>query len=807
MPDERVELERIQSQDEAAPLRPGYPHLSGYGPPYGYGYGVGESEGLFNFRDLLRALRKRKWLILGLVTVITAIVTLEVYRGKNIYLASATVEIGKDTATLMRSAGETVIQTDEFYEFYQVDLVMKTKIRQLMSRPLLEDVTVSLRLDRNPDFLLVGEKRSHWEALQAIADRVRGKKQPEPETSMLDLPIVAAEAESARSAAEHARLAPYVDVLGSNISATPIEGTAMLMVSFTHTDPVIAASVANALAETFINRSFESKTAKFNKTSAWLDSSTRELKAKVEQAEQALADYTRAHNIFSTDGKETLTTEKLSRLHDQATRAETDRLLKQSLYEEVKQGRVAQLPDAFADQKTAALQARLNELAVRAAELDVKFGPDKPEVREVKQQIATIEAQISESRRGLEEKLRADYERSVRDEQSLKAALARAKVEAVQQNQDAIQYNILKQEVDTTKELYTNFLQKTNQANIQLAEQHSNIKVVEPAVLSTSPVGPRRFRSIMIAMFLSLVAGVALALLLERLDNTIKSVEDVSRYTQLPALGIIPALALGARNGRSSKRRHKEIGIAAGVAPERMGAALPQLAALENRSSAAEAYRVLRTSVLLSSAGKPPRTILVTSSQPGEGKTTTASNTAVSMAQLGARVLIIDCDLRKPSAHKMFGVDYERGLSTYLSRDVDLEGLIQKLQIPNLSILPCGPIPPNPAELISSDRMKGMLRTLGEQYDHILIDSPPLMNVTDPVILSTMVDGVMLVVHGGKSTREVVRRARQELTTVGAKIFGVVLNNLDLRREGYNEYYYDRYYSDYVSDLEENVGD
>jgi capsular exopolysaccharide synthesis family protein len=395
----------------------------------------------------------------------------------------------------------------------------------------------------------------------------------------------------------------------------------------------------------------------------------------------------------------------------------------------------------------------------------------------------------------------------VRDEQSLKAALGRAKVEAVQQNQDAIQYNILKQEVDTTKELYTSFLQKTNQANIQLAEQHSNIRVVEPAVLSTVPVGPRRFRSILIAMFLSLVAGLGLTLLLERLDNTLKTVEDVGRYTQLPALGIIPVLALGGKTGRYSRRREFPVTAKGGVTPEGLPAGWPQLAALENRSSAAEAYRVLRTSVLLSTAGKPPKTILVTSSQPGEGKTTTASNTAVSMAQLGARVLIIDCDMRKPSAHKLFGVDPELGLSTFLSRDVELGDLIQELQIPNLSILPCGAIPPNPAELISSERMKNMLRTLGEQYDHILIDSPPLMNITDSVILSTMVDGVILVVHGGKSSREVVRRARQELTTVGAKIFGVVLNNLDLRREGYSEYYYDRYYTDYIGDAEQPAGD
>jgi len=190
--------------------------------------------------------------------------------------------------------------------------------------------------------------------------------------------------------------------------------------------------------------------------------------------------------------------------------------------------------------------------------------------------------------------------------------------------------------------------------------------------------------------------------------------------------------------------------------------------------------------------------MLITSGQPGEGKTTTAINTAISLAQLGASVLIIDCDLRRPTTHTVLGVGHLQGLSTYLSQaQVTLDEVIQQLPIENLSLLPCGPIPPNPAELIISDRMKEMLKELSLRYDHIIIDSPPLINVTDPVILSTMVDGVILVVHGGKSTRDIVRRARQELATVGAKIFGVVLNNVDLRREGYDNYYYNRYYSNY----------
>jgi capsular exopolysaccharide synthesis family protein len=209
---------------------------------------------------------------------------------------------------------------------------------------------------------------------------------------------------------------------------------------------------------------------------------------------------------------------------------------------------------------------------------------------------------------------------------------------------------------------------------------------------------------------------------------------------------------------------------------------------LDGRSAAAEAYRLLRTSVTLSVPDRASRAILITSSQPGEGKTTTTVNTAISLAQLGSSVLIIDCDLRTPKVHSLLGTEQEPGLSTYLSQDVEIDDLIRKLKIPGLSLIPAGPIPHNPAELLGSKRMKDLLEIMSKRYDHILIDSPPLIHLADPVILSTLVDGVIMVVHGGKSTRDVVRRARQELSNVGAHVFGVVLNKVDARNTGYHAY-------------------
>ncbi|MFN0084174.1 MAG: GumC family protein [Blastocatellia bacterium] len=754
---------------------------------YGYGYNGFENDPAngIHLRDVWRIIRKRKWLVLLISALVTILLTIEVHRTPSIYRAQSDIVVNKDAPTFVQ-AKDQVIQIDESDNLNTNKIIIK-------SRPLLEDVVISLKLDQNPKFVESLQKKTFVDAVRDIGYRmtggaIGGRKEP-PVSS-----IPAARQE--RTQEESVRLQPYVSILKSKLNVETVPDSRVMRISFEHTDPEIAAAVVNSTAKNFMESNFERKTAKFEDTSNWLGRSTRELKAKVEEADQALAEYTRRNGIFSTEGKESLTTDKLTSLHSQSTKAEMDRMIKESLYEEVKQGRVAQLPENFSDPKLTLLQADLQKLQVEASQLTVTYGPENPRVAEIGQKIKTYQTQIAESRRLLEEKLRADYERAVRDEGSVRRALERAKAEAVQQNQAAIQFNILKEEVDTAKELYAGFLQKTKQAELQLVEQHNNLRVIEPAEVPGSPVGPMRFRTILIGLLVSLVGGVGLALFLEYIDNTVKSVEDIVRVAQLPTLAVIPSINAITQKQLAVKRKSNEAnengggGGDASLAP--VGSPLPgkpqKLINLDQLSSVVEAYRMLRTSVLLSAAGNPPRTILFTSGQPGEGKTTTAINTAISLSQLGASVLLIDADLRRPTVHRVFKMNQTHGLSTYLSRQVDIDSLIQKIWVPNLSILPCGPIPPNPAELISSERMKDLLRQLTETYDHILIDSPPLTNVTDPVILSTMVDGVILVVQAGRSTRDLVRRARTELASVGAKIFGVVLNNLDVKREGYDSY-------------------
>ncbi len=701
----------------------------------------GHSENV-KVRWLWQIVRKRLWLVIGIAVIATTLITLDQFRNKPLYQATATIEIGRETGAQVRQNQVFIDEEDQLY------VTMNTAEVELKSAPLLEDVVVQLQLDKNPAFVEINKRKTFSESFSDVVGKVR-RAPVTTRPAVFTATPAQSTVSATRSPEEVDRLAPYSGIIEGSLRIRPIVDTRIMTVAYTHTDPLLAASVANAIAHRYVETTFRKKIEQFTSASEWLDRSTRELKAKVERAEQALADYMQTKNIYGLEGKSTLIGEKLAKLHDQATRAETDRILKESLHEQVLEGRINQVPEAFADTQTAELQRKLGDLSIKAAELSVTYGPKYPQMLEINQQIATIRDQIAASRTLLEQKLRADYERAVRDESALKAALVSAKDEAARENQNAIQYSILKQDVDTTKSLYNDFLH-----------------VIAPARVPKGPVDQHRQRTILFALVLSLAGAVGLAWLMDRLDDSLRNIDDVTRFTQLPALAVIPVIG-------STGRRKKLAAQTAGSDHKTPGE-IPRARLMEfdGRSSAAESYRALRTGLLLSGTGNPPRTILLTSVRSNEGKTTTASNIAISLAQLGGSVLLIDCDLRKPSVHTAFGIPPIPGLSTYLAQNGKIDDLIHRAS-ENLYLIPAGPTPPNPAELLSSGKMKRLIEIMAERYDHVVIDTPPLGSVTDPVILSTMVDGVVLVVHAGRNKRNAVQRACRELSAVGARIFGV----------------------------------
>jgi capsular exopolysaccharide synthesis family protein len=677
-----------------------------------------------------------------------------------------------------------------------------------------------MKLDRSEDILNPGD-RTFKEMVGSLSNRVkkvfqgrrnRSEVAPNiPDSS--STPADRGAAEPQYSPAESWRLAPFVELFRKNLSvepasdawlknfsAGPASDAPLLKIAYTHSDPALAAAICNQLARTLIIRNIENKSEKFKDASNWLDRSTRDLKARAERAEQALANYTRAHNNIAPQGKGSLSADRLLRLQAEVTRAETDRIIKESLYEDVKQGRVEHVPPVYSDANLAELQKKMGDLMTQAAQLDVNYGPDNPQAVEVQQQIAAIRKQVESRRKSLEVKVKLDFDRAVRDERGLKQALEEAKNETAKENVDTFQYGILQQEVDTTKGLYKGFMEKSSEANFELAQRQNNLRVVEPARIPRVIIGPNRTLWAMVGFALSLTFGVGLALLLEFFDHTIKSANDLSRRLQLPALAVIPTISESASPSLLDKFKDG-LKLLAGASAPGDGQPDPKapddmpskqrLITADNRSPAAESYRLLRTSIMLSEngAGFKAKTWLVTSGQPAEGKTTTTINVAISIAQLGRSVLIVDCDLRTPTVHKKLYVDQQPGLSTYLSGDVELEDVIRGSNVPGLSLIPSGAVPYNPCELIGSQKMRDMVGALAKRYDYVMFDSPPLVNLADPLILSTIVDNVILIVNGDKSNWEIVNHARQDLSSVGANVFGVVLNDVAINHIPYYGHY------------------
>ncbi|MEP7273691.1 MAG: GumC family protein, partial [Acidobacteriota bacterium] len=562
-----------------------------------------------NLRERWHKIWRRKWLVLLVVLVATSFTAVEAFRKKSIYEATATVEIGKESQSLTKMNDVLVVSDDT---------ELKTGLYLLQSRPLLEDVVVSLKLDQNPKFIDITRRRSFWEIVgnrnfdQAI-EQVR--KEQEAANEVQGQPAGRSARRSDRTPEETKHLAPFVGILKNNLAVEPVKDTRLVRISVTHSDPDMAAQIANGIATAFIEASFRKNTDKYTHTSEWLGNATRKLQAQVEAADKDLAEYSRNNNIFTTEGKESLTTTKLAQLHDQLVRAETERMLKQSLHEQVVQGRVAQLPEAFSNPSTTALKQRLVDLTIQVTQASTKFGANNPNVIDLREQMTAIQLEIDNSRRVLEEKLKADYERAMRDEQSLTLALNKAKSEAVQQNQTAIQYGILKQGVETTKSLYNDFLQKTSQADVQMAQMYRTITVAEPAAVPGGPVGPLRFRIILLAFILSLGASIGLVFLLNYLDNTVKNVDDVTRYVRVPTLGVIPAISsdtqvlLPLKKASRSMNGHFPTAALNGHAQnsnsQLVAAPNGTRSQLNGNSPIVEAYRMLRTSILLSGAGRP----------------------------------------------------------------------------------------------------------------------------------------------------------------------------------------------------------
>lgn len=764
-----------------------------------------------HLRDYWRSVRKRLWLVIGIAVLITSLATIYLARKPDIFEAGARVQVDLErTNPALGAKDNSIIVSSPVND----PAYFNTQLQILTGPGLLRRVAKTLDLEHNTTFLgPIAKKKSTtmWGGLMRMIGL--GPKETDSSQSQAEVPLAnsSQQSSSTEDMADAKRLAPYVEALQKNLKVDPVresrlsvKETRLIDISYKHSDPEIAAKIVNTIADTFVASNFERKSESNNSTSNFLQKRIADLQAETRQREEELSNYAKNHEILSLDQSQNTVVERLAGLNRQLLEAENERKLAEAAY------RAALLPgaaEAISEESNAKrfideAKLKLAELQRKRAELLVENTEEWPEVKETEKQIAALEQQVkdavSRSTTVVIKNLETKFNQTKAREDALRDAFNKQRGETLTQNEAAISYRIMQQGIETNRGLLDNLLQRSKENDVAGAGTPNNIHVVDYSIAPEEPVSPRRLLGVVVALLLSLSFGVGLALFLEYLDDTVRSTEEVENLLRLPALAVIPSVESGARRRRLLPTVGNSQARNGGNGNEN-----PELLVnADARSALAEAYRQLRTSVLLSTAGRAPKTLLITSSVPSEGKTTTAVNTAISLAQTGANVLVIDADMRRPRLHGIFDTDNGHGLSTILSSEMsekEVLKIIQQHVASGLYLLTSGPIPPNPAELIGSEQMRSLLKVLEKSFTHIVIDSPPIASFTDGVLVASMVDGVLLVVHSGKSSRGIVRRSRQLLLDVGAKIFGVVLNNVNLRSQDsyyyYNSYYHQSYYS------------
>ncbi|HEX6280053.1 MAG TPA: polysaccharide biosynthesis tyrosine autokinase, partial [Pyrinomonadaceae bacterium] len=763
----------------------------------------------FQLVDYWRAIRKRLWLVIAVAVIATTLAAVYMARKPNIYQAKARIQVD------LEQMNPDLITSDRQRPMSNPDpAYFNTQLQLLGSEALLRRVVKEHSLDTHREFQ---KNAADGSALRGVL-RTLGMASDSTEQPKEPIDPV-----SSDEVAEAIRLSPFVDQIKSSLAIEPVresratyKDTRLIEISYRHTDPAFAAFVVNSIGETFVNANFEKRSGTSRKTNDFLQQRIADLQSEVRNDELKLVELKQTAGILKTEGEQTIVLDRLSGLNKDLLEAENTRKLAEAKYnsvlrspdnakaltEERNSRYITEKENSLRDLRNET-QKNISELrADRAKKLEV-FKETAPEIKEVDTQIKSLEdslaVEVAKNSRELDDfrrrstqvlldTLRTDYQQAKDREDKIRNSYNEQYDLAQGQNTGAVQIKLLEQNIETNKGFLDNLRKQQSGNDVAAQGSDNNISLADYAIPDPSPVSPRRVSTVIVALFLSIFFGMGLALFLEYLDDTISSSDEVESYLQLPALAAIPTM--------ESAPRRKLLLVGANGTEQEERAKSELLIYADSRSSLAEAYRQLRTSILLSTAGHAPKSLLVTSSLPSEGKTTTATNTAISLAQTGARVLIIDADMRRPRVHSVFGIQNTLGLSSVLSSELNEQDVLDAIQFDDrtkVSIMTSGPIPPNPAELVGSDQMTKLLKLFHIHFDHVVIDSPPITSFTDGVLIASIVDGVILVVHSGQSSRQVVRRARQLIQDVGAKIFGVVLNNVDLKSQE-NYYYYQSYY-------------
>ena len=720
----------------------------------GYGYGPGYGAAVSNDSDLslvhyLQILYRRRYVAVSAFVIVFLGVTLYTVTSIRIYEASTRILIERDTPNVVsfQEVLDQGAQTDDYYE---------TQYAILRGRGLARRTIDSLKLwndplfNKQPEFSVRGLLMAPFNAMTRWFEPPRPIEPP------------GAEETTAQSR--------VIDRFLANLDVEAVRYSRLVDVSYRSSDPVLAAKIANALGEAYIKQNVELTSTTTKEASTFLTQQLAEQRAKLEASEQALQAYRERTDSVSLAERQNVVVQRLADLNAAVTKANTTRIQKEAAYNQVKialenPAAIDTVPLILSNPFVQQQKTELAALQRQRAQLSEKLGPNHPDMIKVGVAIQNAEARIQQEVAQVVQSMRNDYEAALAEERSLTATLNRQKGEAQVLNRSGIEYGVLQRDNEANRQMFEALLKRTQETGISEELKAGNIRIVDQAETPRAPVSPNTFNNLLIGLLGGLGLAVGLAFAFEYGDDRIKNPDELKKSLGLPFLGMVPALF------------DKTITnpLITGGAPNLFG----------------ESIRSIRTNVLFSSADEGSRLVVVTSSAPGEGKTAVSTNLSLALAQAGHRVLLIDGDMRKPRVHEVFAQTLAPGLSNLLVGDKQLSDTIRESPQQGLWLLPAGTFPPNPAELLGSKKFRDLTAYLQQHFDWVMIDTPPVMAVTDASITANLAHGVLFVVGAEMTSKRVAQRAVEQLEMSQARFLGAVLNRVDLE---HNAYYYSRYY-------------
>ena len=748
---------------------------------------VSSEEEQIDLRKYFRIVRKSIWHILLATIIVVGAVTFYTLRQPKIYKATASLQIETRAPSILGRQVEEVSQlgTGTYWsnkEYYE------TQYKVIKSRDVASRVVKKLKLHKDQEFLY---------PIETLRD-----------------PTFKGDTTTLKSATDRFQAMVIVE---------PVKDSRLVLVSIEHPNPAKAQMLANEVAEEYKDYNLEVVLESTINAVNWLSNQLQSLKEELKGAETNLYEFKLGENILSVSlgDRQNYLANDIDKISDGMSEMKKKRI---ELTAKKKQLESISTDDPLTMPITPLLESSLvqelknhyAQLTQQYAKMEEEHDVNWPPLKELDAERQDIKASIKREVSTVISSIRLQYKESVDAEEEYRKQMAMLQKKALDLNLKEIEYNSLFREKENTEKLYSLVLSRTKEADLQKILKANNIRILDRAIKPEAPIKPRVKLNILLGLIIGLLCGIALAFLREYMDITVKTQEEVEQELGLTFLGIVPSIGTkSSRKGRyyglygtKRKRKSKE---KKPEAKEEEAAVNKDLFVFENpKSSVAECVRAVRTNILFMAAERPIKNVLITSPAPQEGKTTMGISLAITMAQSGNRTLIIDADMRRPRVHKAFDLSGKSGISSAILGMDPLSKVICKTKVENLDVLPCGPIPPNPAEILHTQRFADIMTELGLIYDRIVIDSPPVIAVTDAVILSTICDGVILVFRPLSTQKSAARQAKRQIQDVNGKILGVVFNDLDLENKnyGYYHYYYSRkygYYQRYETDSSDDI--